>query len=219
MATHPYLESSDNRSPWGLALGFIIWFSHAHCLGPRCFDELQPNNGLWPNNGLCRYTVPSNCCVIFVAINYPISLVSPLVSPFQPMLGTFQQSQLRIEISAPASVIRDAIVCPPEFSQWMWPQRVSAGLPNPLTDGLKFTSWIGPVAIQHEVISVTSQELQMLLSQGIDGVHQWCWGEGWLQSSIEGITLLPLNLGQTLSLLRLRQFLERRVQQTAAAPR
>jgi hypothetical protein len=135
------------------------------------------------------------------------------------MLGTFQQSQLRIEVNAPELVIREAIVCPADFSQWMWPQQISAGLPNRLTNGLKFTSWIGPVAIQHEVISVTNQELQMRLSQGIDGIHEWCWGDGWLQSSIEGITLLPLNLGQTLTLLRLRQFVEQRARQSATPQR
>jgi hypothetical protein len=45
------------------------------------------------------------------------------------------------------------------------------------------------------------------LSQGIDGYHEWYWGDGWLQSRLEGISLLPLNLGQTLSLLKLRLFL------------
>lgn len=131
------------------------------------------------------------------------------------MLGTFQQSQLRIEVKASETVIRKAIVSPPEFRQWLWPQQISVGLPSQLTNGLNFTSWIGPVAIQHEVLSVTNQELRMRLSQGIDGIHEWCWGDGWLQSSIEGITLLPLNLGQTLTLLRLRQFVEQRARQSA----
>jgi len=44
-----------------------------------------------------------------------------------------------------------------------------------------------------------------LLSQGIDGFHEWYWGEGWVQSRLEGVSILP-NLGQTLNLLRLRQF-------------
>jgi len=47
----------------------------------------------------------------------------------------------------------------------------------------------------------------LALSQGIDGYHEWYWGDGWLQSRLEGISLLPLNLGQTLSLLKLRLFL------------
>jgi hypothetical protein len=51
------------------------------------------------------------------------------------------------------------------------------------------------------------QCLRLLLSQGIDGYHEWYWGDGWLQSRLEGISFLPLNLGQTLSLLKLRLFL------------
>ncbi|MGB5971491.1 MAG: hypothetical protein WBG70_24515, partial [Spirulinaceae cyanobacterium] len=49
--------------------------------------------------------------------------------------------------------------------------------------------------------------LRLLLSKGIDGYHEWYWGEGWVQSRLEGISYLPLNLGQTLSLVKLRQFL------------
>ncbi|MEM7770256.1 MAG: hypothetical protein AAGA75_07075 [Cyanobacteria bacterium P01_E01_bin.6] len=129
------------------------------------------------------------------------------------MLGTFQQSQLRIEVKASEAMIREAILCPEQFLHWMWPQQFSKGLPHQLTSGLKFMSWVGPIAIQHDVRSATDQELKMSLSQGIDGIHEWCWGDGWIQSSIEGISLLPISLGQTLSLLRLRQFVEARHQQ------
>jgi hypothetical protein len=72
---------------------------------------------------------------------------------------------------------------------------------------LTFTTWTGPVAIQHQVEVQDSNCLRLLLSQGIDGYHEWYWGEGWVQSRLEGVSLLPLNLGQTLNLLRLRQFL------------
>ena len=50
-------------------------------------------------------------------------------------------------------------------------------------------------------------KLRMILKQGIDGYHEWLWGDGWVQSRLEGISLLPLNLGQTFSLLKLRLFL------------
>jgi len=56
-------------------------------------------------------------------------------------------------------------------------------------------------------ILANDQCLRLLLSQGIDGYHEWYWGDGWLQSRLEGISFLPLNLGQTLSLLKLRLFL------------
>lgn len=125
----------------------------------------------------------------------------------QLMLGTFQQSILRIEVDASEAKIRDSLLSPLQFQQWLFPQTFSAGLPDRLSPGLRFTSWIGPIPIQHHVDRADAHGLQMLLSQGIDGYHSWYWGEGWVQSSIEGLSLLPLNLGQTLSLLRLRQFL------------
>lgn len=123
------------------------------------------------------------------------------------MLGTFQQSQLRIELDASETVIRDSILRPEQLQKWLWPQRFAVGMPEQLNQGFTYTSWIGPVAIQHQVQVATPVCLRLLLSQGIDGFHEWYWGDGWVQSRLEGITVLPLNLGQTFSLLRLRQFL------------
>ncbi len=123
------------------------------------------------------------------------------------MLGTFQQSHLRIEIAAPQIAIRDSLLQPEQLRRWLWPQQFSAGLPENLHPGLTFTTWTGPVAIQHQVEVQDSNCLRMLLSQGIDGYHEWSWGEGWVQSRLEGVSLLPLNLGHTLNLLRLREFL------------
>lgn len=123
------------------------------------------------------------------------------------MLGQFQQSHLRIEVTASEAKIRDSLVCPDQFRQWLAPQTFSAGIPERLQKGTSFTSWIGPVAIRHQVDHVDDHSLRLLMYQGIDGFHEWYWGEGWVQSSLEGISLLPLNLGQTFSLLRLRQFL------------
>ena len=123
------------------------------------------------------------------------------------MLGTFQQSNLRIEVEASASAIRDCLICPDQFKQWLWPQQFSAGLPEQLEVGLAFTSQLGPVKIHHQVNQVTANSMHLLMYGSIDGFHQWYWGEGWLQSRIEGVSALPLNLSQTVSLLRLRQFL------------
>jgi hypothetical protein len=124
------------------------------------------------------------------------------------MLGTFQQSQLRIEIKASDLVIREALLNPQQMSVWMWPQQFSGGPPTQLTEGLTFSSRLGPIKIQHKVMSVTEQTLTLLLSEGIDGIHEWSWGNGWIQSLLEGVSILPLNLGQTISLYRLRQFAE-----------
>lgn len=125
------------------------------------------------------------------------------------MLGTFQQSNLRIEVEASETAIREAILSSDQLRQWMAPQSLSQGLPERLQVGTVFTSWIGPIAIQHHVSEVQPHSLHLLLSQGVDGFHQWHWGDGWVQSSLEGVSLLPLNLGQTFSLWRLRQFLTR----------
>jgi hypothetical protein len=123
------------------------------------------------------------------------------------MFGTFQQSSLRIEIAASADVLRENLTRPRQIQQWLRFQRFSAGLPDRLATGTVYTSWTGPIAIQHQVEIAESNRIRLLLSQGIDGFHEWAWGEGWVQSRIEGISILPISLGQTASLLCLKQFL------------
>jgi len=123
------------------------------------------------------------------------------------MLGNFQKSQLRIELEASATAIRESLVCPQQLEKWLLSGRFASGMPEELLPGFEFTSKIGPVPIHHQVDVVGRNCLRLLLSQGIDGFHEWYWGEGWVQSRLEGLTILPLALGQTLSLLSLRQFL------------
>lgn len=123
------------------------------------------------------------------------------------MLGNFQQSHLRIEIEANKTSIRDSLLQVDKLKQWMWPQSFSANLSDKLQEGLTFTSFLGPIEIDHQVEIANDFCLRFLLSKSIDGYHEWYWGDGWIQSRLEGISALPLNLGQTLSLLRLRQFL------------
>jgi len=123
------------------------------------------------------------------------------------MLGTFQQSSIRIEVNAKEADIRDSLLRPSQLQKWLWPQQFNPGLPEQLQPGLTFTSSLGPVKIQHYVDVSQPNCLRLLLSQGIDGFHEWYWGEGWVQSRLEGISILPLNLGQTMNLIRLREFL------------
>lgn len=123
------------------------------------------------------------------------------------MLGHFQQSHLRIEVPGNKNTIRDSLLKSDYLRQWLTPQTLSSGLPETLEAGLTFTSSLPGLTIQHHVALVNSNCLRMILSQGIDGYHEWVWGDGWVQSRLEGISLLPLNLGQTLNLLKLRQFL------------
>lgn len=123
------------------------------------------------------------------------------------MLGTFQESNLRVEVPSSEQTLRESLTQPAKLKLWMFPQRLSTGLPEELYEGLAFTSWIGPIAIKHKVEQATHNTVCLLLNEGIDGFHEWRWGDGWVQSRIEGISLLPIGLGQTLSLMRLRQFL------------
>ena len=125
------------------------------------------------------------------------------------MLGNFQQSQLRIEIEADRQTIGDCLLKTAKLRQWMWPQSLSDNLPEILKPDITFTSKLGLVEIEHQVETADDNCLRLLLSKGIDGYHEWYWGDSWVQSRLEGISLLPLNLGQTLSLLRLRQYLDR----------
>ncbi|MEO1467083.1 MAG: hypothetical protein AAFR89_12850, partial [Cyanobacteria bacterium J06633_1] len=117
------------------------------------------------------------------------------------MLGTFQQSNLRIEVNASEKIIKDSLLESDRLKQWMWPQSF-ASLSGKLSPGDTFVSSLGLVEIDHKVDLVDDCSLRLLLSKGIDGFHEWHWGDGWLQSRLEGVSVLPLNLGQTLSLFR-----------------
>ncbi|MBW4559744.1 MAG: hypothetical protein KME32_01085 [Mojavia pulchra JT2-VF2] len=123
------------------------------------------------------------------------------------MLGNFQQSQLRIELESSASVIHDSLLRPVQLEKWLLGQRFAPGMPEQLHQGFVFTTWTGLIPIHHQVNVAKSDCLRLLLSGGIDGFHEWYWGEGWVQSRLEGVSILPINLGQTLNLLSLRQFL------------
>lgn len=122
------------------------------------------------------------------------------------MWGSFQNSNLRIEVNASEQAIKDSLLDSDRLKQWMWPQTF-ASLSGKLHLGDTFTTSLGLVEIEHEVELLDDNSLRLLLSKGIDGFHEWHWGDGWLQSRLEGISFLPLNFGQTLSLLRLRQYL------------
>lgn len=123
------------------------------------------------------------------------------------MFGTFQQSNLRIEVEATADQIRDSLTVPDSLKKWLWPQQFSEGLDQPLAQDQTFSSSLGPISLSHQVESLTANRIRFILHGGIDGFHEWCWGDGWVQSRLEGVTVLPLNLAQTASLLRLRLFL------------
>jgi hypothetical protein len=124
------------------------------------------------------------------------------------MLGNFQRSELRIEVPAAAKAIRERLVSPTDLSKWLFPQQLSFPDNNALAAGTKFQSALGPVIVEQVVDYIDDCCLRLRLSQGIDGYQEWSWGDGWVQSRLEGISLLPLNLYQTATLFRLQQALK-----------
>jgi hypothetical protein len=124
------------------------------------------------------------------------------------MLGKFQKSELRIEVEVSASVIRDSLLRTEKLKKWLWSQQIDNEVPEELYKGYKFMSGIGPLKIYHQVDVLGNDCLRLILSQGIDGYHEWYWGEGWVQSRLEGVSMLPISLGQTASLLIFREFLK-----------
>jgi hypothetical protein len=119
------------------------------------------------------------------------------------MFGTFQQSQLRIEIAATSDELAHCLLYPAHLQAWLWPQQFS-GAPDKLVAGAQFTSHFGPIALRHQVTTAEDTYLRSLLAESIDGFHEWYWGDGWVQSRLEGVSLLPLKLIQSLSLMRLQ---------------
>lgn len=123
------------------------------------------------------------------------------------MFGTFQDSAIRIEVTVAAADIQKSLMQPQHFRQWLWPQTLSPGLPEVLESGVSFTSHLGGITLYHQVDQATDHSLRLLVAGAMDGFHEWQWGNGWVQSRLEGISMLPLNLAHTAQLWRLQQFL------------
>ena len=127
------------------------------------------------------------------------------------MFGTYQHSNLRIEVSASADEIKRGLTEISALKQWLWPQKIKVSGPQAsrerLSEGQLFESQLLISQITHQVELLSPQGIRLLLSGGIDGFHEWQWGDGWGQSRLDGISLLPLNLGQTASLSRLKYYL------------
>jgi hypothetical protein len=123
------------------------------------------------------------------------------------MLGNFQQSHLRIEVPAAGIAIRQQFVSPTKLRRWLSPAQFSFSSEDFLTTAAVFSSSLGWIKVEHRVDWVSDRGIRLLLSNSIDGYQEWCWGDGWVQSRLEGISLLPLNLIQTANLLKLRSAL------------
>ncbi|MGD1856213.1 MAG: SRPBCC domain-containing protein [Leptolyngbyaceae cyanobacterium] len=131
------------------------------------------------------------------------------------MFGIYQQSTLRIEIDATVAQLRQSLTHPEQMRQWLWPQQFSESFKSPLYVGQTFSSYVGPIRIDHTVETCADSSIRFLLHRGVDGFHEWNLGDGWVQSRLEGVSTLPLNIAQTASLLRLQLFLKLKHQQMA----
>lgn len=122
------------------------------------------------------------------------------------MLGKFQKSELRIEVKATEKVFRDCLLDVNKLKCWFFPLKFDQNSAEKLSLGNSFSFYLGLIEIKNKVDFIDSNCVRLILSGGIDGYQEWSWGDGWIQSRLEGISALPLNLGQTLNLLRLKSF-------------
>ena len=123
------------------------------------------------------------------------------------MLGKFQTSELRIEVKASSSIIQESLMNLEQLQKWFFPLKFTEHNSSVLEEGDCFSCDLGLVKVKNQVQIINSNCFRLILSEGIDGYQEWCWGDGWVQSRLEGISLFPLNLAQTLNLLRLRGWL------------
>ncbi len=120
------------------------------------------------------------------------------------MFGKFQQSFLRIELEANKLLIGNALTKKNLLKKWLPIHYLTLGLPESLAVGDTFTTF----SLMQRVESLDEESLCLVLSGTVDGYHHWSWGEGWVQSKLEGVSLLPLSLGVSISLLSLREFVK-----------
>lgn len=123
------------------------------------------------------------------------------------MWGKFQQSELRIEVNADEKKLKDSLLEIEQLEKWFFPLQFSDKHHSKLMGGDKFTIELGLLTINNEVERLDDNSVRFLLSGAVDGYQEWSWGDGWIQSRLEGVSILPLNFAQTLNLLRLKTFL------------
>ncbi|AGY57932.1 hypothetical protein [Gloeobacter kilaueensis] len=133
------------------------------------------------------------------------------------MFGSFQQSTVRVQVAAGAATIRRCLTQFDLVRRWAWTQSFPASLPEAMEAGLEFYSYFGPVPLGHRIARLNDNSLEMVLWQGVDGHIRWRWGDGWIQCTVAGVSLLPLALGQTAMLDSLTRFAASQETATAKA--
>jgi len=67
------------------------------------------------------------------------------------MLGSYQKSQLRIEIDASQQAISESLLHPMQLGKWLPSGNFPSGtMPEELYSGFEFTTRIGPLSIHHK---------------------------------------------------------------------
>lgn len=120
------------------------------------------------------------------------------------MLGKFQKSELRIEVKTTQEAIGNCLLDINQLKQWFFPLKFDHNSSEKLSVNDSFSFYLGVIEIKNKVDLINSNGIRIILSGGIDGYQEWTWGDGWIQSRLEGVSILPLNLAQTLNLLRLK---------------
>lgn len=121
------------------------------------------------------------------------------------MLGTLQSSTVRVEVDATAAQLRHCLTEPATMARWLQPLELVDASAPPLEKGRQFFTRIGPLQFGHEVRELADGQLTLILWGGMDGWNEWLWGDGWVQLRVEGVSVLPLSVGQSVMLQRLRE--------------
>ena len=89
------------------------------------------------------------------------------------MFGIYQQSTLRIEIDATVVQLRKSLSQADQLRQWLWPQQFSDDFKSPLQVEQSFSSYVGPIRVDHTIESLSDTSIRFLLHRGVDGFHEW----------------------------------------------
>lgn len=122
------------------------------------------------------------------------------------MFGNFQQSHIRIELSATAQAIGQQLGYGDSLARLLLPNNLPLLTDRqPLQVGDRITATWGWLKLEQQVSQVGDRSLRLLLHGSIDGYQEWSWGDGWVQSGTAGVSVLPLTALQTWQLIQLQQ--------------
>ena len=122
------------------------------------------------------------------------------------MFGRMQVATVRVAVDVSAEQLSRYLTDTTLLRRWVWPQQLEAGGPEHLSEGAEFYSRWGPARIGHQVRALGNDRMVLALWGAIDGWNEWRWGDGWVQLHVEGVSLLPLQIGLNVALHSLQRF-------------